>query len=152
MLGSLARKLRLYGYDVKYNTSFYDNLLLDIALHEGRWLVTGDRALNIAAKKRNIKCCIISREDGIGQAAILFKEINIQPPTIDPALSRCTVCNNSLVTREPKDVKGLVNEGVLKRNNVFYQCKGCGKIYWLGHHWKKIREFDKQVRKMIEQH
>ncbi|MGI0047755.1 MAG: Mut7-C RNAse domain-containing protein, partial [Nitrosotalea sp.] len=45
MLGNLARKLRILGYDSKYDSSIEDSILLNLAEGQKRVLVTKDENL-----------------------------------------------------------------------------------------------------------
>src|SRR5579871_488532 len=55
MLGSIARKLRILGFDTFYDPSVNDVGLLKIASSTERVLVTNDQDLFLMAKRRKLK-------------------------------------------------------------------------------------------------
>jgi len=55
MLGSLARKLRIYGFDTVYDKDSEDSSMLIAAKTESRTLVTCDKELHKLAVQRNLQ-------------------------------------------------------------------------------------------------
>ena len=136
MLGTLAKWLRLFGFDTFYaNSEIDDDELLDIAGTEKRVLITRDKELVIRAKKKKIKFIKIITIDLDEQLKLVLKDIVIEEKNI---LSRCSLCN-SLVNEVKKDlVFGHVPEKVFENNDRFWFCSKCKKYYWLGSHYDKI--------------
>ena len=65
MLGSLARKLRVFGFDASYYRSGDDRGLLEIAKKEGRVILTSDRGLAVAAALKQADVILLTgRGDG----------------------------------------------------------------------------------------
>ncbi len=62
MLGSLARWLRIGGYDTEYRKDTEDDELVDEALRWSRILLTRDEVLVIRAKKRGADSIYIKSE------------------------------------------------------------------------------------------
>ena len=54
MLGNLAKKLRVLGYDSKYFSSIEDDKLIAIAKNEKRIILTKDAQLTKIAEKQNV--------------------------------------------------------------------------------------------------
>ena len=51
------------------------------------------------------------------------------------------------VTREGVTLKvDDVADGVVEQQEEFFACSGCGKIYWKGSHWDKIKLKDVEKR------
>src|SRR2546428_13965988 len=59
MLGSLARKLRIFGFNTNYFNSGEDGDLLRVAREEGRAIVTSDRALGETAGRRGLLAFVV---------------------------------------------------------------------------------------------
>jgi len=145
MHGSLARKLRIYGYDVIYDTRLDDKDLLAKTAEEDRWLLTSDRDLYLAAQKKGVKACLLLGKDDAQRAAEVFKKIGVEPPELKAEGSRCPVCNGLLEVCGSNGVDASQRSG-----RRYYRCVECGKLYWIGSHWRRIREFDRRVRQLLK--
>lgn len=135
MLGNLARWLRILGYDTVYYP-LSDDVILEKAYSEGRILLTKDKALFRNAVRKGVKSILVDGENIVDflSSIALSLDIRITPQRI----SRCPVCNGYLNEVKGNDVKDLVPRGVLDRNNVFWICTDCKKVYWHGSHWRLI--------------
>ncbi len=132
MLGSLARWLRLMGYDTEYAKDVEDTILLDIARDKGSRLLTRDKQL---AERAGDIGFYIESDDLDTQLRTVSAKFHLEP---DPERARCTVCNGELRMISREEAQGHVPAGALENNTVFYVCSGCGKFYWRGSHWKNI--------------
>lgn len=132
MLGSLARWLRLMGYNTTYAKDVEDSKILEIAMEENRYLLTRDKELSqrIGEQGLYVECDVLDEQ--LRQVSARFQ---LEP---DPDRARCTVCNGELRTVTKQEAVGHVPEGALENNPIFYVCTGCGKYYWRGSHWKNI--------------
>ena len=133
MLGSLAKWLRIMGYDALYLRDLNDGEILRRAEEEGRILLTRDKELAHRAGEGGL---YIESDDVMGQLRQLAADLGIYP---DESLTRCTVCNGKLEVVGPSEVEEEVPEGALENNQWFFRCTRCGKVYWKGSHWKDIR-------------
>lgn len=145
MHGSLARKLRIYGYDVTYDTKLDDRDLINKAAEGDMWLLTSDRDLYLTALKRGVKACLLLGKDDVHRAAEVFKKIGVEPPNLRPETSRCPVCNGLLQLCDSDDVK--VEH---KSKSAYYRCVECSKLYWIGSHWPRIMNFDRRIRQLLK--
>jgi len=145
MHGSLARKLRIYGYDVIYDTNLDDKDLITKTAEEDRWLLTSDRDLYLAAQKKGVKACLLLGKDDAQRAAEVFKKLGLEPPPLSAEGSRCPMCNGLLEVYDLKE-----GDAAKRPNGRYFRCGGCGKLYWIGSHWRRIREFDKRVRQLLK--
>lgn len=137
MLGSLARWLRIGGYDTEYRRDTEDDELVDEALRGSRILLTRDEVLAIRAKKRGVDAIHIKSEGDEKALAQLSAELGL---TFDPTLSRCPKCNHAVEKVDKADVEGRVPEGTYKVIDDYWACPQCGSVYWRGSHWPKIVE------------
>jgi uncharacterized protein with PIN domain len=134
MLGTLAKWLRLLGYDTAYDNTATDPQLARRARAEGRVLLTRDREL---AGRRGLRALLIHSE--VLEEQVREVQDALGPPP-DPALSRCAVCNAALEPLSPEDVADRVPPYVLRTQTDFRRCPGCGRIYWPGTHVDEMRE------------
>src|ERR671935_72910 len=56
------------------------------------------------------------------------------------ALSRCLECNLELQSRTPAEVAERVPPYVRRTQDRYSECPRCGRIYWAGTHWARMRE------------
>jgi uncharacterized protein with PIN domain len=148
MLGSLARKLRLYGFDSVYVKDAQDDELLLSAAREGRILLTSDRALVEKAKRSGVAVLLLPGQGDLANMSAVATSTGANF-SLDPRRSRCAVCNGILSAASKDEVRSRVPEGVLDRQYIFYTCEMCGKAYWEGGHWRKLTTFDRQLKKML---
>lgn len=130
MLGKLAKKLRLLGFDVLYFSELDEKEILKLS--ERRILLTRDKILYRWAIKRGIRVFYIKSDRWRSQlkavASIFPLEKYAKPFT------RCSVCNGILVSVAKEEVQGKVPEYVFKTVEEFKVCEDCGRIYWKGSH------------------
>ena len=136
MLGTLAKWLRLCGFDTYYpSIDMKDNQLIRIADEENRFLITRDKELIQRANKKNIKVIEINTIDLDEQLFLVFQNIKIKKDLI---LTRCSICNSILNKISKEKIKGKVPEKIFNNNNEFLYCLTCDKIYWKGSHYDKM--------------
>ncbi len=151
MLGNLAKKLRLLGYDSLYSSSIEDDKLLHIAKNENRVIITKDVQLIHKAKKYQIAGIQITKNEEIEQFLQINEKANLGKCTISGRNSRCPVCNGELKYTEKNDILENVPTGVLENMNDFWTCKKCGKIYWEGTHIKNLQKFNAELNDRLLQ-
>jgi uncharacterized protein len=134
MLGSLARWLRLMGYDTRYERDSSDTDILLRAREDGRVLLTRDKKLAERAGMQGLYINVRELDDQIEQVGAAFGL------TFDEDLSRCTACNGELIAISKEEAFEGVPQGALLSNEVFFRCRSCGKFYWKGSHWRSIRK------------
>ena len=142
MLGTLAKWLRILGFDTFYvNAEISDEDLLNIAKGENRTIFTRDKELIIRGKKKNLNVIAIETTGLDLQLNQALKHVNIDEKSI---LSRCTLCNTVLDTVEKKKVQGKIPSKVFENNEKFWFCSKCNKFYWMGSHYNEmINKIDK---------
>ena len=145
MLGSLARKLRMFGFDTLYYNDAEDDKLIEIGLKEGRVLLTGDRALFQRAMKMGLNTILLNGVDEVDDLAHILQGLDIASIKIVSEKSRCPMCNEPLETSNRNSMKDYVPAGVFDKHSEFYFCKKCSKAYWEGSHFRKLEEFERNV-------
>jgi uncharacterized protein with PIN domain len=130
MLGSLARWLRLLGYDTTFERDIPDERVVALAKAEGRVVLTRDRAV---ARRAGASLYVVGH-DLDDQLREVFAFMGRPLPT-RIALERCSLCNAPIV---PIDAQGAraagVPERVLAQRAEFQRCPACHRVYWQGTH------------------
>jgi uncharacterized protein len=138
-VGRLARWLRALGYDASYHARIGDAELVREAAAESRVLLTRDRDLT---KRRVIQTgvvrAILIRDDEVTQQLRqVFAELDLE---LKEALTRCIECNAELESRVAATVAERVPPYVRQTQSRYSECPSCGRIYWAGTHWQRMRE------------
>ncbi|UCH71593.1 MAG: Mut7-C RNAse domain-containing protein [Thermoplasmatales archaeon] len=145
MLGTLAKWLRICGFDTFYaSAKIKDEDLIDIAKKEKRSLITRDKQLIGIGRKENLKIIEIDSTDLDEQLKRVLSNISIDKKNI---LSRCTICNSILNEIRKEDIGNKIPKRVFEKNEKFWLCTECNKIYWMGSHYDKIVEKIKIIKK-----
>jgi uncharacterized protein with PIN domain len=138
MLGSLAKWLRIFGFDTFYpDSTTNDDFILQIASREKRLLISRDKELLIRAKKTLVPVLEIQTTNLTEQLQQVLKKIPVDEEKI---LSRCTVCNTLIHSVEKETIKDKIPEKVFQTRNEFWICPSCSKYYWMGTHYENMRE------------
>jgi hypothetical protein len=132
MLGSLARWLRLLGYDTLYFRDVDDLALAERARRERRVLVTRDRAL---AGRRDVRqnAVLIRARRLRSQWIELARACGLRPAA-SRFLSRCGDCNAALVPLPRARARGRVPPYVHATRRRFRSCPACGRVFWRATH------------------
>ncbi|MDM7933842.1 MAG: Mut7-C RNAse domain-containing protein [Methanothrix sp.] len=123
MLLRLGRWLRLMGLDVANPQVVDDSAILGQALAEERTLITRDRRLAEACMGRDVGCILI-RSSRVREQILEMAERGVSLQ-LNPC--RCTLCNSPLIQIQASE-------------RQIWMCEGCGKLYWEGSHWKRIKK------------
>ena len=143
MLGSLARKLRALGFDTEYYKSGDDAGIIALAARSGRIILTADRSLASLASGRGLRAILlVGTNDRQRVRAIALAAGDMGFP-LSRGASLCSLCGCELERVRRADVTGQVPPSVEGRHRLFYRCISCGKIYWRGSHWKKLRSLSR---------
>jgi uncharacterized protein with PIN domain len=134
MLGRLARWLRILGYDTTYLSPADDNDLVRVARAEGRILLTRDTEL---ARRRGLRAILIESERVEEQVRQVLDALDL---TTEGSFSRCPICNIPLEELNKAAVADHVPPYILRTQERFSRCPNCGRIYWRGTHWARMRE------------
>jgi uncharacterized protein len=130
MLGKLAKKMRLLGFDVLYDRTLNDREIIRLSLKQHRLILTRDTALLKRPLASNH--CLIKKDMVRDQLDQLFSELSL-PPSVAP-LSRCSLCNEPLISIARQDVQDVVPLFVYENKESFFRCQRCERIYWKGSH------------------
>jgi hypothetical protein len=130
MVGRLARRLRMLGYDAAYQPRGDDRDLLRRAARERRILVTRDTGIGCGNSRARV--LLLSANDTAEQLRQVVAALGLaQPPGL---FLRCTVCNVLLRKARCEEIETGVPEYVRRMQADFRACRSCGRVYWPGTH------------------
>jgi uncharacterized protein with PIN domain len=132
MLGRLAKRMRLRGFDVLYDRTLDDNDLIRRSLEERRVILTRDAAL--ARRPLAANNIFISSDDVREQ----MRQVLAAFPARTSPLTRCSVCNEPLAAISREDARDLVPAYVHRTHDAFLRCPVCGRVYWTGTHVRRM--------------
>jgi uncharacterized protein with PIN domain len=150
MLGNLARKMRLLGYDSRYESSAEDLDLIKMAEKQRRAIITKDEDLTKNAEKMGLVTVLIRGNDEIEQITQIAAKLGLSNFVIDSNSSRCVDCNGKLEAIDKIRVMSKVHSGIYERQDKFWICRDCKKIYWEGTHFKKLQEFVDRLNQRLK--
>jgi hypothetical protein len=134
-LGSLARFLRMMGFDTLYDNRFADDEIERIAATQGRIVLTRDRDL---LKRRSITHgCYVRALRPQQQFREVFERLQLARGA--RPLTLCPGCNAALHDLAKPEVEQRVPPGVRKLYDRFSACEDCGRVFWEGEHWRRLR-------------
>jgi uncharacterized protein with PIN domain len=131
-LKGLAKWLRLCGLDAPViNFSPQKDLP---APAPGTYLIT--RQARFRQGQRH-DLLVLAANDPENQVAEVFRRLKLSRGDLAP-LSRCGECNGLLAPVPRETALGLVPDHVFHTQEKFFQCPGCGRLYWPGSHPARI--------------
>lgn len=148
MLGKIARKLRLFGFDTFYKSDIDDIEVISISKNEKRIILTGDRNLFAKSNKLGLTAVLINCVNEIDNLVKILSYLGIKYINYSPFSTRCTVCNNELNTIHEKKIikeKHIVPPYIVNTNDVFFLCSKCDKIYWNGSHIQYMSNYIDEI-------
>jgi len=148
MLGKLTRWLRMLGHDVEYMGSMNDKELIQKAKTERRILLTRDVELYKQAIARGAEAFLIENPNQTADLANLARRFKFKLE-IDVKVSRCPKCNSKIKAVTKASVSEKIPPTTSSNYEEFWQCQGCGQVYWHGTHWKRIDKTLKEAKKAL---
>jgi uncharacterized protein with PIN domain len=131
MLGSLARWLRILGFDVSYDPSLDDGELVRRAAAGQRVLLTRDTGL---VRRRLARHALLvtstTLPEQLRQVCTCF---GIRPEP-DRLFRRCLRCNVPLRNLSREAAAARVPPYVARTQERFQECPGCRRVYWRATH------------------
>ena len=146
MLGNIAKKLRLFGFDSTYFSDIEDSELIEKAKREERIIISKDRHLIQRAKRKGILSIYITKEDEARQFLEILKIVDLKLDKVSGETARCTKCNTRTSQTGRLEIKDKIPVGILERNDKFWECEKCCRVYWEGTHIKKMQEFLNKIK------
>jgi uncharacterized protein with PIN domain len=134
-LGGLARFLRMLGFDTLHDSNYADTEIRRLAETERRIVLSRDREL--------LKCSEIARGCYVRalKAEAQLREVAARYDLAARArpFTLCLLCNAALQPVDKASVATVVPPQVLERQDQFSRCAACGRVYWPGSHYERMR-------------
>jgi len=140
MLGTIAKKLRMFGFDCKYYSTIDDDEVILMAKKENLIVITKDVKLAKNAIQHDITTIQIQTNTEKDQLVEIAHKISCEKFTL--TYSRCSLCNGILEEIPKQAIIGKVPPKIAESVEDFWKCKECSHIYWVGTH---IRNMEKLV-------
>ena len=134
-----------FGFDTAYYNGGNDSGIIRLARAQNRVILTSDRSLAAMAPTKGLVAILVEgRSDGERISAMSRAAAASGTKLVrgDPL---CSICGGDLSTLRRVDVLGQVPPSVADRHRLFYRCGSCGKYYWRGSHWKKLRSLSQRL-------
>lgn len=136
-VGKLARWLRILGFDTVFMAPERDEELILRGRKDGRIILTTDRG--IASRPYLQECLLIESRDYRLQLKQVCETFGLAPDRAK-VFSRCVVCNSPVRRALKPDVQSRVPPRALASHDDFFECPGCGRVYWPGSHVRNTLE------------
>ena len=134
-LGTLARWLRLMGFDALYRRDYRDDEIAAAAEKESRVVLTRDTGL---LKHKRIRygrwLRATAPEDQWREVGRRYLAGRRARP-----LSRCPACNGTLRCEDTREAVKHVPPETARNVTRFMRCRACGRFYWRGAHAPGLR-------------
>ena len=136
-LGKLARALRLLGFDTAWERVTEKSTLVARSLDEHRIILTRNREL---LKSGGVTHGYwIRHTDPHRQLSDVIARLELCAQA--RPFTRCTVCNGTIELTDTEEARREAPERVRERYDEFYRCQSCGKLYWHGTHYERLKAF-----------
>jgi uncharacterized protein len=140
-LGTLARRLRLLGFDTWYRTHADDAELAEVAVTEERILLTRD--LQLLMRRAIVHGYCPRSDDPEEQAVEVTRRYDLAGRRAP--LTRCVRCNGALVEVDKAEVVDELPPRTRAAFDRFARCVACGRVYWPGSHLDAIDGFLERI-------
>lgn len=129
-LGRLARLLRLLGFDTLHDPGWAEAEVARRGLNEGRTVLS--RSLDLLMRRALTRAMLIRADDPFLQVGEVAARFRLAGRT--RMFGRCSVCNGPIAPVAKADVLARIPPKTAAWLDVYYECRGCGKLYWEGTH------------------
>lgn len=136
-LGGLARWLRAAGYVARWTEGIADADLLAHAITDRAAVITTDSLLLERRQVTNGTVQVFWVPPACGvedQMRLVMRRWNLQ---IREPL--CMICSGNLEKVDKEIVRDRIPPRTYRWLDEYYLCKGCGRLFWRGTHWQRIR-------------
>jgi uncharacterized protein with PIN domain len=135
-LRSLARHLRMVGFDVLWDNAWDDDAIVSVSLVQKRTILTRDKGMLRRSEVERGYFVRATRTEA--QLHEVVHALQLEP--LVAPFTRCRECN-TLLEDVPRDaVIDRVPEKVRALYERFRRCPGCARVYWEGTHYARMKE------------
>lgn len=140
-LGRLVRYLRMLGFDTAWDKDATDPWLAWRSQTEKRILLTRD--LGLLKRNRVTHGYYVRATDPWQQVQEVLNRFQLQARSRPFTRSLC--CNQTFREIPPGEARRFVPQKVFQCHSRFFCCPGCGKLFWKGSHYEKMRQMIKEL-------
>jgi len=140
MLGTLAKWLRILGYDTAYYARLDDNEAVRLARAERRILLTRDAGFK---GRKGLHYLFVESELLEEQIVQVVRAFDLRP---GKEFSRCPVCNTLLEEVPKHEAWGQVPPFIFHTHDQFSLCPECSRFFWRGTHWQRMLSMVTRLR------
>ena len=134
-LGRLAKYLRMLGFDSLYENDYTKHEIVEIAAKEKRTILT--RNTNLLKMKSVTRGYAVRSPDPEKQTLEVIRRFDLSD--IIKPFSRCLLCNGRIESVAKDIISDTLDELTRRYYDTFYRCIHCGKIYWEGSHYERMK-------------
>lgn len=143
MLGTIAKKLRMLGFDTQYYNTINDDELIISAKKEERIIITKDQMLAVRAANQNIPTIQVLTITEKEQLTEIARKMSWKKLTLDNP--RCSMCNGMLQKVSKQEITGMIPPKIAELVHEFWQCDKCSHIYWVGTHIRNLERLIAEI-------
>jgi len=140
-LGTLAKHLRMLGFDTLYRSDIDDNEIISVARKEKRIILTRDKPL-LKSKEASHGYFVRSIEKH-EQLIEVIKKFDLYSQF--KSFTRCMTCNTILVKADKDEIQNKIDKDIFRRFNEFLYCKHCDKVFWKGSHFMRMKAYIREL-------
>lgn len=134
-LGKLARHLRMAGFDTLWEKDWDDPRIVRASLEDRRTILTRDKGM---LRRREVdRGYFVRATQSEAQLAEVIRALQLE--TLVAPFTRCRECNTPLETVDKEAVIDRLPGKVRGFYEAFKRCPGCGRVYWEGTHFARMR-------------
>lgn len=148
MLGSVARKLRTFGFDTLYIAHLDDGKILKIGIDQDRTILTADKEFFKRIVKAKAGGVLVGGSDELEDIVHILDKEGIKAVSVSGINARCSVCNGTLDGAKEEELATLPQK-IVSNHDLFFKCESCGKVYWDGSHMEHIRAFAQKINERL---
>ena len=145
MLGNIAKKLRVMGFDCMYDAKIDDKELIRVAKRDNRIVISRDFELVQKSSKLGVRSVFLENKDEFEQLYQIISKLNLKKIEINGNNARCPKCNSKTEFIKKELVSNKLPNRILEQNEEFWICKNCDKIFWEGSHIINLKKLAKRL-------
>jgi uncharacterized protein with PIN domain len=135
-LRSLARHLRMIGFDTLWDNAWDDDEIVSLAAMQRRTILTRDKGMLRRGEVERGYFVRATRTEA--QLAEVLRALQLEP-LVQP-FTRCRECNTPLEDVPKAAVLARLPDKVRDHYERFKRCPGCERVYWEGTHYEQMRK------------
>jgi uncharacterized protein len=149
MFGTVAKKLRILGFDTYYDSNLKDEDVIQIGIEQDRTIITADKELFSKTVNKKIPAILLTSRNDLNNVGSILRH-DLKDIGFNQTLARCSVCNGELKECPKETIRSKVKEGVFQNYECFFECKNCSKVYWMGTHIDEIKLWIRKLNEIIK--